>query len=96
MKRQDAIPYVSFLVNDALHAADMVEMGSDADAIIADPRTRLVGWQCGFEPLFVAVYSYLPNVRVSEEEAQEIAKDYLLERGWFSDPDADNDPDYVF
>ena len=45
---------------------------------------ELVGWQCGFEPLFVAVWSYLPNTRVSDLSAECIAADMLRERKWFS------------
>lgn len=55
-------------------------------------RSVLVGWQCGFEPLFVAVHSYL-DVRLDDDEAIELATDYLVERGWFaSEP---TEPDYI-
>ena len=43
----------------------------------------LVGWQCGFEPLFVAVHSFL-DIELSYEECEELAIDYLKEIGWFS------------
>jgi hypothetical protein len=45
----------------------------------------LVGWQCGFEPLFVAVWSYLPDTLLDQDEAVDIAVDYLQEIGWFGD-----------
>ena len=43
----------------------------------------LIGWQCGFEPMFVAVYSYL-DVRLTLSEAEEMASEYLDEIGWFA------------
>jgi len=73
MKRQDAIDYIGGYIDDALsdHAQPVT------------PRTRLVGWQCGFEPMFVAVNSYLPDCRCDDDEAIELAMDYLTEKGWF-------------
>lgn len=44
--------------------------------------SRLVGWQCGFEPLFVAVHSYL-DVFVDDSDAEEMAQEFLAEIGWF-------------
>ena len=90
MKRSDAIPYVSFVVDDAGSGR---ELNSDPDAVIRAGSTKhasgctkypsvLVGWQCGFEPLFVAVHSYL-DVQLDDDEAEEMARDYLTERGWF-------------
>ena len=83
MKRIDALPYVSFCVDDALnlHGTDDI------------PRNaRLIGWQCGFEPLFVAVWSYL-DVRLDDDEAIELATDFLAERKWFADQPTE--PEYV-
>jgi len=73
--REQALPYVTACVDDALAVRSIDEMPDNA---------RLVGWQCGFEPLFVAVWSYLPGIELEDSEAEEIARDYLLERGWFS------------
>lgn len=88
MTRDDAIPYVSFVVDDSLNGR---EIGADQHATIrAD--SRLIGWQCGFEPLFVAVHSYL-SVRLDDDEAIELATDYLEERGWFAD--GPTEPDHV-
>jgi hypothetical protein len=84
MNRKQVIPYISFYVDDAL---------SDEKFDI-DENTRLVGFQCGFEPLYVAVKSYLPNIKLSSCEAEEIAIDLLAEKKWFS-----NGPinaDYIF
>ena len=50
-------------------------------------NARLVVYQCGFEPMVVAVWSYL-NVRLDDEEAIEIADDFLHEIEWFADPNS--------
>jgi hypothetical protein len=73
MTREQALPYVSYYVNDALSERNRADMPANA---------RLVGWQCGFEPLFVAVWSYL-DVRLDDDEAEEIAADILDEYDWF-------------
>jgi hypothetical protein len=85
MTREQAWPYVSFGVDDALALFD-------AEQIPADRVITLVGWQCGFEPMFVAVWSYL-NVRIEAEEATELATDALVERKWFSGEPSE--PDYI-
>ena len=74
MTREMAMPYVSYAVDDALSEREVAEMPANA---------RLVGWQAGFEPLFVAVWSYL-GVRLDDEEAEEIAADLLQEKKWFA------------
>jgi len=96
VNREDAIPYVSYVVDDAGCGRSV---GGDLHAIVREggddslpSRTRrghrypsvLVGWQCGFEPLFVAVHSYL-DVKLDEDEAEELAAGYLDEIGWFAD-----------
>lgn len=106
LNRETAIDYVSFVVDDAgagreLHAdphAVVREAGEptrgpeDQEGPAYEYGSVLVGWQCGFEPLFVAVHSYL-DVRLDDEECEEMAKDYLAERGWFSGEP--KDPDYL-
>lgn len=83
MTRTQALPYVAYVLDDALSAAHPIsDMRADA---------RLIGWQCGFEPLFVAVQSYIPGVVLTDEEAEEIATDYLTERNWFSDEPTEAD-----
>lgn len=83
MNRAQALPYIGHCIDDALSPRDRSEMPDNA---------RLVGWQCGFEPVFVAIWSYL-DVALDDSEAIEIATDYLSERKWFADePTA---PDYV-
>ena len=84
MTRDQAMPYVSFCVDDALAVRRVDEMPANA---------RLVGWQCGFEPLFVAVWSYLPDTHLDEDEAIELATDLLIERKWFSG--APSEPNFV-
>lgn len=74
--RNKALEYVGHSLDDAL----TVRTGEP----IPD-NARLVGWQCGFEPMFVAVWSYLPDTRIDADEAEEIAADYLAEIGWFAD-----------
>lgn len=91
MKRSAVIPYVSFLVDNALSARKC-----DSSEVL--PTDTLVGWQCGFEPLFVAVRSYLGDTDgnldiVDESDAEEIAREYLEEIKWFSDES--RDADYV-
>ena len=52
-----------------------------------DENVRLIGFQCGFEVAVVAVKSYLPNIRLSDQDAMEIAEDYLKEIKWSDNPD---------
>lgn len=51
-------------------------------------QTVFVGFEAGFEPLIVAVRSYL-GVRVDADEAVAIAADYLDEIHWSDAPAAD-------
>jgi hypothetical protein len=89
MQRKDAVEYVSFVVDDALSAREI----NPSEVL---PSDRLVGWQCGFEPLFVAVRSYLPDTRIDADEAVELATEYLEEKGWFDGSSRDHEPDYIF
>lgn len=108
MNRSDALPYVSYVVDDAGCGR---AIGADQHAIVrpGNPAKRLdeqappadhcypsvlVGWQCGFEAMFVAVHSYM-DIRVAEDDAAEMATEYLEEIKWFSDPDGDHYPDYI-
>lgn len=98
MRRDQALPYVSFALDDALNpspaTAEALRSGKIEGLDPSVRRARLVGWQCGFEPLFVAVFSYLPDCSVDSDTAEEIAKDYLAERNWFGD-EGPRDADYV-
>lgn len=104
MDRNTAIPYVSFVVDDSgcgrelnadIHA--IVRTGGDNSLPSRERRgfeypSVLVGWQCGVEPLFVAVHSYL-DVNLSDDECCEMTMEYLAERGWFIDEPTE--PDYI-
>ena len=93
--REQALPYVSVQLDDSLN---IVEITPDCKV---DPDAVLIGWQCGFEPMFVAVKSYLPNVTLDQEEAVDIAVGYLDEIGWFGEvckPGSSGfpiEPDYI-
>lgn len=93
MTREMALPYVSYVVDDTGAAR---ELGADMHAIVREAggefryASRLVGWQCGFEPLFVAVHSYL-DVQIDDADAEEMAREYLEERGWFAGEPTDAD-----
>ena len=92
MDRNQAIEYVGHVVDDALNGR---RIGSDQFAIVKENST-LIGWQCGFEPMFVSVHSYLPNVTIDTEEAIELAINYLKEINWFGETFGDNlQPEYV-
>jgi hypothetical protein len=90
MNRTDALSYVTVILDDALNVR--AAFGPTKGTVSYD--AVLVGWQCGFEPMFVVVQSYLPDVRLDADEAVEIAVDYLKEKNWFVDPEK-TDPDYV-
>ncbi len=77
MTTQDAMRYVGHVVDTAL--------SSDRSREDAHIGARLVGWQCGFEPMFVLIIDAYDGNVVDEEEAEEIATMYLNEIGWFDD-----------
>jgi hypothetical protein len=83
LTREQAREYISFCVDDALNERSIDDMPDNA---------RLVGWQCGFEPFIVAVWSYLPGVKLLDVDAEDIATDLLVERSWFSTMGVDGDP----
>ena len=90
LTREQAMPYVSYCVDDALSERELKDI---------PPTARLVGWQCGFEPLFVAVWSYVnqpgDELMFDPAEAEEIATDLLVEKRRFSDNDNPPPADYV-
>lgn len=101
----EAVEYVGYVVDDAGSAGPLysdrfkvVRHGNPAKRLDGgddqEPcyRSRLIGWQCGAEPMFVSVHSYL-DVRIDTDEAIALATDYLDEIGWFSD--GPTDPDYI-
>ena len=83
MNRTTALPHIGYYLDDALSERLPQHMPANA---------RLVGWQCGFEPMFVAVWSYL-GVRLDDDEAKSLATILLWEKKWFAD--GETEPDYV-
>ncbi|MBU0564893.1 MAG: hypothetical protein KJ890_15495 [Gammaproteobacteria bacterium] len=77
----------SFVVDDALaeHPVSAIKDRRDV---------TYVGFDAGFEPMFVGVISYLPGCVVDAGEACEIAIDLLLEKKWFAN-EADTAPSVV-
>lgn len=67
MTREQAKPYIGYILNDALHA----EPFKDDQSSHID----------------------LPDTKIDESEAVEIAMDYLEEIGWFSDEPTE--PDHI-
>jgi len=90
MNRQDAERYVSFIADDALSFRE--PGGEDCD--VPTEFDWLIGWQCGFEPLFVRVRSYLPQIQLDEDEAIGLAISGLQARSWFADRN-DTTPTYT-
>ena len=86
----EMIKYVQYVLDTALspdHSRDDI-----------GPGAMLVGWDTDWEPMVVAVIATTMDTQgrrdsVEEDEAIEIAIDYLDEIGWFSDSPAD--PDHV-
>jgi hypothetical protein len=83
MNRKEALEYISYCVDDALSERSINEIPANA---------RLIGWQCGFEPMFVAVWSYL-GTKLDGNDAADIAIDLLSEKKWFTSDDTE--PDYI-
>jgi len=73
------LEYVGYIVNDGL---DGKRVHSLAGVNVDLDRDRLVSVQCGYEPTVVLVQSYLPDISIDEDEALDLAKDYLIEIGW--------------
>jgi hypothetical protein len=94
MNRSTAITYVSFYCNDAGDAGVVSENPETGFCEVPD-HARLVVYQCGFEPLVVAVWSFLPDVRLEDADAEDLARDYLIERNWFADCDNPQDADRI-
>jgi hypothetical protein len=85
--REQALKYVSHVID---------EHGKKLPANVHDNKNSiLVGWQCGFEPLYVAIQnedgSPFPKGYISEGDAEDIAKEYLEKLGWFDGEPKDCD-----
>lgn len=81
--REQALSNISYWVDDACNC------GTYKGQEIPD-GAWLVLWDCGFEPLVVAAWSYLPGAELEPSEAEDLAREFLLEQGWF---DEDSAPD---
>jgi hypothetical protein len=85
MTRKEALQYVSFQIDDAHDArsANPDDVGSD---------DHLVGfYESPGVVMVVAVRSRLPGVRLAEELAKSLARDYLTEIGWFGEESLEAD-----
>ena len=81
--RKQALKYVGHVIT---------ENGKKLPESSLNPKTAiLVGWQCGFEPMYVAIQDEDGDVlSLSDIDAEDIAKEYLTKINWFSD-DADDE-----
>ena len=78
MTREEAIQHVSFQMDDAHDRRDAKPADVNSD-------DRLVGFHQDLETVFVAVRSHLPGVKLADEVAKDLARDYLTEIGWFGE-----------
>jgi hypothetical protein len=78
MTREDAIQFVCFQMDDARDRRHATPSDVASD-------DRLVGFHQYYETVFVAVRSHCPGVRLTDEIAEELARDYLTEIGWFGE-----------
>jgi hypothetical protein len=87
MTREEAIQYVSYQIDDSLDRRK---------ATPADVKSNdcLVGWHQGLETIFIAVRSQLPGIKLTNEIAKNLARDYLTEIGWFGEESLE--ADFVF
>lgn len=85
MNRTQAWPHIEYAVDDSLNQRRISEV---------PPNARLVGWHRGYSPVFVAVWSYLPNVTLGDEDAAALASGLLEEEGFFKGHAA-RVPDYI-
>jgi hypothetical protein len=78
MTREEAIQYVSFQMDDARDRRNAKSSDVHQD-------DRLVGFHQDLETVFVAVRSHLPGVKLTDQVAEDLARDYLTEIGWFGE-----------
>ena len=78
MTRREAVQYVSFQMDDAHDRREAKPSDVKSD-------DRLVGFHQEGEMVFVAVRSYFPGVKLTDEIAKALARDYLTEIGWFGE-----------
>jgi hypothetical protein len=78
MTREEAIQYVSLQMDDARGRRNAKPSDVSQD-------DRLVGFHQDLETVFVAVRSHLPGVKLTDQIAEDLARDYLTEIGWFGE-----------
>lgn len=88
MTRDQALPYVGWIADDAGSFRKPSDLPCDGLTC-----AYLIGWQCGFEPMFVACKSYLPDVRLDVKEALLMAMRGLKDIDWFGG--RQRNPDYI-
>lgn len=89
MNREEAKRYVEYVVDDSGNGR---KIGTDSHAVIREINpdikypSKLVGWNFPIYsrsyPVVIAVHSYL-DIELSNQEAEELARDYLAEIGFF-------------
>ena len=84
MTREEAIQYVSFQMDDAHDRRNAKPSDVNQD-------DRLVGFRQDLETVFVAVRCHLPGVRLTDQVAEDLARDYLTEIGWFGEESLEAD-----
>jgi len=87
MTRDEAIQYVSFQMDDAHHRRPATPKD-------VAPNDRLVGFHQYGETAVVAVRSHVPGVRLPDQVAKDLARDYLTEVGWFGEESLE--ADFIF
>jgi hypothetical protein len=87
MTREEALQYVSFQMDD-------VKDRRHAKPGDVTPHDRLVGFHMELEIAFVAVRSHIPGVRLNDQLAKDLARDYLTEIGWFGEESLE--AEYIF
>lgn len=78
MTRAEAIQYVSFQMDDA-------HLRSKAKPHDVTADDRLVGFHQLFETVVVAVRSHIQGIKLGDQLAKDLARDYLTEIGWFGE-----------
>jgi hypothetical protein len=87
--RQDAVRYVGHYLRVG------VGMWLASPPYPITPNVTLVGWQCGFEPMFVALRPTTPEEEVIMSDcAIAVASRFLIDFGWFKGIEI-REPDYV-
>ena len=91
-KHAEYLEYVSYVVDDSGNgrAGNKSDPHLPGNELNPDAKHRpvLIVYQCGFEPMVVAVYSYL-DVVIYEGDAEDMANEYLIEIDWLKSGSCD-------